>query len=55
MDMPYLYYVGEECPRDIYIEAGDDFCINRCQYCDRLGTDVNGKIIKIYCKYSNGK
>lgn len=55
MNVSYLYYVGEECPRDLYIIVGDDFCKNRCQYCDKQVTGVDGKIIKIYCKYLNEK
>lgn len=55
MDVSYLYYIGEECPRDIYIEVGDDFCISRCPYKDKVVVNERGSVTKIYCKYSNRK
>ena len=49
MSNSYIYYIGEECPRDLYIIVGDDFCKNRCRYNHREFDPNNQKII--YCKY----
>ena len=55
MSSSYLYYIGEECPRDIYIEVGDDFCMNRCPYKDKIVVNERGLVTKLYCKYHHEK